>query len=355
MASEAGSPVTTTSGPWNNSLLLEEFRQAMQAVHNKHRADHGSAGLKLSEYLNGYATEWAQISAEIEDCIHRPEKNYGENLHKCYWVDTTIGELAQIICEDFYNEIEFYDFDAGEYVDDAAHFTQLVWYDSIEFGVGIAQGESGFVYCVVNYTPQGNVEDGFTSNVLPLGTPYKPKPVLCDQSVFIPPPVVTRLSISHDVNLFRKLATNQHNIYRKLHSAPFLVNVHYLNEVSQKWAEYLAETDTYMHSDNGYGENIFEYYSTDTKEYPTIIDVCKKFKDEGKEYDYEENTNAIAPHFTQMIWKDSKELGIGIKKSANGRVFVVFNYNPPGNVEGKYISNVSPPQPNKNQCIKVCV
>lgn len=47
-------------------------------------------------------------------------------------------------------------------------------------------------------------------------------------------------------------------------------------------------------------------------------------------------------HFTQVVWKDCKELGVGVKKNGKGQVFVVCNYNPPGNYIGKYKENVPP-------------
>ena len=46
-------------------------------------------------------------------------------------------------------------------------------------------------------------------------------------------------------------------------------------------------------------------------------------------------------HFTQVIWKDSIELGIGLAFSAdNKKAWVVAQYYPAGNVEGEYSRNV---------------
>ena len=50
----------------------------------------------------------------------------------------------------------------------------------------------------------------------------------------------------------------------------------------------------------------------------------------------------IAGHFTQVVWKDSKKLGIGIATGKIGTV-VVANYLPPGNYKGKFGENVPPP------------
>lgn len=47
-------------------------------------------------------------------------------------------------------------------------------------------------------------------------------------------------------------------------------------------------------------------------------------------------------HFTQVVWKDSKQLGVGVAKNNRGQIFVVCNYNPPGNYTGRYSMNVPP-------------
>lgn len=45
-------------------------------------------------------------------------------------------------------------------------------------------------------------------------------------------------------------------------------------------------------------------------------------------------------HFTQVVWKDSKTLGVGMCKNSKGQVFVVCNYDPPGNYVGKFAESV---------------
>ena len=49
-------------------------------------------------------------------------------------------------------------------------------------------------------------------------------------------------------------------------------------------------------------------------------------------------------HFTQVLWKDSTELGCGIAKGSDNFVYGVCNYSPPGNYIGanNYASNVLP-------------
>lgn len=47
----------------------------------------------------------------------------------------------------------------------------MVWKSTTMMGVGKATGRNGWTYVVVSYSPRGNVQGQFGSNVLPLGTP----------------------------------------------------------------------------------------------------------------------------------------------------------------------------------------
>lgn len=51
-----------------------------------------------------------------------------------------------------------------------------------------------------------------------------------------------------------------------------------------------------------------------------------------------------AGHFTQVVWKDSTQLGVGMATDGH-KVFVVGQYRPPGNINVKeyYEKNVLPP------------
>jgi hypothetical protein len=50
----------------------------------------------------------------------------------------------------------------------------------------------------------------------------------------------------------------------------------------------------------------------------------------------------IPGHFSQVVWRDSKELGVAVAKNRSGHIFVVANYSPPGNFIGSFAENVPP-------------
>ena len=45
-------------------------------------------------------------------------------------------------------------------------------------------------------------------------------------------------------------------------------------------------------------------------------------------------------HFTQVVWKNTRQIGLGKAFGKDGRVFVVVVYHPPGNVIGRFKDNV---------------
>ena len=146
-----------------------------------------------------------------------------------------------------------------------------------------------------------------------------------------------------DLAAFRAGALQQHNRYRAKHGAPPLVLSMQLNEVAQQHAEQLARTNQFLHSgQEDYGENL--YASSDSTP-PRPEAVVDSWYNEIHRYDF--NQPGFRPgtgHFTQVVWKSSQELGIGIAQGANGTWYVVGNYRPPGNIVNQFAPNVLPPQ-----------
>ena len=47
-------------------------------------------------------------------------------------------------------------------------------------------------------------------------------------------------------------------------------------------------------------------------------------------------------HFTQVVWQQTAEIGIGQAKSDDGKIFVVARYRPAGNFINNFQDNVKP-------------
>ena len=84
---------------------------------------------------------------------------------------------------------------------------------------------------------------------------------------------------------------------------------------------------------NDYGENLYWSYnkSPDSK---MVVDA---WGSEIKDYDYATNTcnpNKVCGHYTQVVWRDTKEVGCGVAYCGKEQVWVC-NYSPPGNFVGQ--------------------
>ena len=136
----------------------------------------------------------------------------------------------------------------------------------------------------------------------------------------------------------RELELKEHNYLRSLHGVPPLTINERLNDIAQKYAQVLAKKQKMEHSkkedralDGKYvGENLYTQSSTAKLVY-TCGSMSKSWYSEIKDYNFETGqSTGVTGHFTQLIWKDSKEVGFGIAFGGQ-RLFTVANYFPGGN------------------------
>ncbi|KAL9928092.1 uncharacterized protein ACN427_004174 [Glossina fuscipes fuscipes] len=70
--------------------------------------------------------------------------------------------------------------------------------------------------------------------------------------------------------------------------------------------------------------------------------AAQAWYNEIEHYDFEKSVFSIETgHFTQLVWKDSANLGVGYKKVGN-KLYLVCHYKPSGNIKGKYKTMVLP-------------
>lgn len=144
---------------------------------------------------------------------------------------------------------------------------------------------------------------------------------------------------------------NFHNHYRARHSAAPLVISQRLNYIAQKYADHLAATSTFEHSGNSLGnealgENLYMQWISRGRVPVNARDAVKSWYDEIELYNFKHPSySEETGHFTQMVWKSTQRIGIGVALSADQReVYVVSNYYPAGNIvnPGYFESNVLP-------------
>ena len=141
------------------------------------------------------------------------------------------------------------------------------------------------------------------------------------------------------------------NQLRAIHRVGPVKSTVYLETHAQEWADTMAEHDLWQHSTTWYGENIAggwantmeDFNSTDKNKY--VIDAINMWYSEIKDYNFNfQGWSTKTGHFTQLVWRSTTEVGIGVSyREESKMVFVVMNYNPPGNYPSRFSDNVFPP------------
>ncbi|CAF4077497.1 unnamed protein product, partial [Rotaria sordida] len=145
---------------------------------------------------------------------------------------------------------------------------------------------------------------------------------------------------------FQGETLQRHNTLRARHCAKSLQLNNNLNKIAQDYADYLAATNGFQHSNNGYGENLYTFSSSATLGMLHGNKATDAWYDEIEDYDFSRpGFSGATGHFTQIVWKGSTQLGVGIAFGNGGRrAIVVCNYDPPGNYMGQFSQNVAPDQ-----------
>ena len=94
---------------------------------------------------------------------------------------------------------------------------------------------------------------------------------------------------------------------------------------------------------NGAGENLAMIWQKYDKAART---ATKMWYDEIKQYKFNNpGFSGGTGHFTQVVWKGSRELGMGRAKGTGKKgdfTYIVARYKPAGNMMGKFEENVFP-------------
>lgn len=132
-----------------------------------------------------------------------------------------------------------------------------------------------------------------------------------------------------------------------MHNVPPLKYNEALSQIAQSWAQTLGKTQKLQHSPAHWrkyknapvGENLCYLFNVPL----TGEKLIDTWYSESKKHDFSLDRQQETQNFTQMIWKESKEVGFGRVKASNGEWWYgVAMYLPSGNIVGHYAENVLP-------------
>jgi len=179
----------------------------------------------------------------------------------------------------------------------------------------------------------GSNNSKYTRQVPAVGQPVTATPAITGYSGNIP-----QTNLATDEKFIQD-AVYSHNKHRTRHGvAPLILNLD-LCKFAQQWANVIASKGSMDHSGYGYGENIY-WNSGNVTDGSIPVDY---WYSEVKAFNWDHNDFQKGTGlFTQVIWKNSREIGIARTHSQKG-TFVVALYNPAGNVIGEFPANVLKP------------
>ncbi|CAF0885311.1 unnamed protein product [Rotaria sp. Silwood1] len=145
---------------------------------------------------------------------------------------------------------------------------------------------------------------------------------------------------------WKQEALDKHNEYRALHGVEPLELDEELCARAQEYAESSVKGNALVHSSDDVGENMFSKGSSESlMTAPLGKMATEDWYNEIKDHDYDNPNLDVTGHFTQVIWKSSTRLGIGVAFDNNGRkAVVVAQYTPNGNLPSAVAENVPRPQ-----------
>ena len=136
-----------------------------------------------------------------------------------------------------------------------------------------------------------------------------------------------------------------HNKYRAKHGSPPITWSDEIARECQAWADKLAKSRKLQHATKeerkGQGENIAMF----TGKFESAgEEATNMWYEEVKKYDFKKSGfKSGTGHFTQVVWKGSKKLGMARARTPDEReTYVVARYDPAGNMLGDFDNNVFP-------------
>jgi pathogenesis-related protein 1 len=134
-----------------------------------------------------------------------------------------------------------------------------------------------------------------------------------------------------------------HNQWRAQTGVPALVWSDKLTGIAQSWVSRLAASScSFEHSGSReYGENLYVgsaviSHQGNVQKKIKPEEVVESWASEGSYYNYADNSCAsVCGHYTQLVWRDTKEVGCAMAVCADKTQIWMCSYYPAGNMLGK--------------------
>ena len=349
------SSINNNNNYFSNKINLDKDKYIKEVINliNLKRKDHNVLPLIEDKELDEIAQNYSEKISITNDLNNSKNTFNGEELGESLFSCSRPIEASKLV-DNWYRIGQNYD----ESNPKASHYTQMIWKNSQKIGVGITQSNTGYFYIVANYYPGGNIEGQFKENVLP-----KKNVIISENNNNNLYQSNNNFEIEYNeessnlknlenTNVNNVIFTSEefanealiaHNIYREKHHVPPVTLNREICLLAQKHANIMALNEDFLHSHNTYkGEELAENLFMCTGYKISGQNMVETWYNEGKDYDYNGDFQKGSGHFTQIVWKETKEVGFAYAQSKNGTFYAVGHYYPPGNFLGEFINNVFP-------------
>ena len=349
------SSINNNNNYFSNKINLDKDKYIKEVINliNLKRKDHNVLPLIEDKELDEIAQNYSEKISITNDLNNSKNTFNGEELGESLFSCSRPIEASKLV-DNWYRIGQNYD----ESNPKASHYTQMIWKNSQKIGVGITQSNTGYFYIVANYYPGGNIEGQFKENVLP-----KKNVIISENNNNNLYQSNNNFEIEYNeessnlknlenTNVNNVIFTSEefanealiaHNIYREKHHVPPVTLNREICLLAQKHANIMALNEDFLHSHNTYkGEELAENLFMCTGYKISGQNMVETWYNEGKDYDYNGDFQKGSGHFTQIVWKETKEVGFAYAQSKNGTFYAVGHYYPPGNFLGEFSNNVFP-------------
>uniref|UniRef100_A0A1I7ZV91 SCP domain-containing protein n=1 Tax=Steinernema glaseri TaxID=37863 RepID=A0A1I7ZV91_9BILA len=144
---------------------------------------------------------------------------------------------------------------------------------------------------------------------------------------------------------FQRQCLDAHNALRARYGAPSVMWSQELADLAHTWAMKLADRGRILYPElPGIGENIKLAVAEHSDHLTTGAEIVDEWSVEAQKFNFDKPTwNPNTQHFTQMVWRDTYEMGVSrYWNTAKNCVAIVAFYRSPGNsnAPGEFQANV---------------